>query len=959
MKRKFAFLLFVLLLSATLVFAASSKTETLFSEFDSGTQSNTQVTSTDDGEVTVAYEAASFDVAVNNLPYDGDDSSLDPRMVVDSEGVLYATWHENDNDPMPNYDIFFAKSEDGGVTWTTPVKVDNADELCGQVYDSILPDIIVDSEYNMVYIVWVDNRLIDACGPGGGYNVWFSGSNDGGTNWSTDVLVNHHPSLNIMGGGALLDMTSFVGGNFGDVRGFVSKTGGPKLALGTRGDTGMRDILVTWMNDELVPDNYDIYFSKSASSHPWYDFDADFTTPGYEDAKIDDNMTNMMMPFDGYSGVPSIATNLDTGIVSVVYEDARTTGLPFTDIFAVTFTEYGSDPCPFFLVDGIPAPAPPLPAQTIGDVRVDGSIGNHSLWPDVDIHPYRYIDVVWQDDAPEGYDTIGFNIHFAKSTNDGASFGSETKVDDTNNSSFWEIKPTIDINPANYEIYVDFTKMVMEGEHGDVNKVWFDISYSDGGMFGTDVMIPTPGHFYASFGDIVYDPSTGNLFDIWNDYDPDESRGDGSNDSDVYSSRSLDMGEHWGKAYLPSTTSGMFTSQEIDLGKVYNFLNNTVSWTESLNDGDIKVRLRTADTQANLATASFYGPDGTNTTYYTDFSGETISHSNHDGHQWMQYRAFFTPSSNQTVAPVLLSVTIGIEEVPECTVDADCDEGETCENFECVESEGGEGEGEGEEGEGEEGEGEEGEGEEGEGEEGEGEPECQINADCDAGETCKDNVCEDLGQGKTICDSDLDCADGEVCTSAGYCGLGGCADFPDVSNLDPLCPAVEFVKEKGIFEGYPDGTFGWNQVINRVETAKVVLEAFDYKILEDEGTDLGYSDVERGAWYMKYLRTAQAYDIITGYPDLSMKPAQIVNRVELLKIFFKTAPIEISACAIELYPDTPLDESTSWYIPYICYTKTHNLMDPDEDGNFNPSDGMLRGDVAELFYRYDKEVGEY
>ncbi|MBD3156529.1 hypothetical protein GF369_01750 [Candidatus Peregrinibacteria bacterium] len=183
-----------------------------------------------------------------------------------------------------------------------------------------------------------------------------------------------------------------------------------------------------------------------------------------------------------------------------------------------------------------------------------------------------------------------------------------------------------------------------------------------------------------------------------------------------------------------------------------------------------------------------------------------------------------------------------------------------------------------------------------------------------------------------------------------------CAGYLDVSANDPYCEAIEYVKGSGIFDGYPDGYFRPYQAINRAETTKVIVRAFNYPELPADGTNLGFWDLSPWDWYMGYIRTAKQYGIIQGYPDGSFKPAQTVNRVELLKIFLESAKVALPSCAGPSYPDTM---ANVWYSDYVCYAKMHNLMDTDYYGMFNPAKPMTRGDVAELFYRYsERNLGD-
>ncbi len=179
-----------------------------------------------------------------------------------------------------------------------------------------------------------------------------------------------------------------------------------------------------------------------------------------------------------------------------------------------------------------------------------------------------------------------------------------------------------------------------------------------------------------------------------------------------------------------------------------------------------------------------------------------------------------------------------------------------------------------------------------------------------------------------------------------------CAGFKDVLFTSPLCSAIQYAKEQGIFSGYPDGTFRPYDVINRAEAVKVILNAFRKTILVDNGSRM-YFDTEAGASYSPYLRTGQIFGI-GGYADGTFRPAQQVNKVEFLKMFFNISGRDLSGLIIneKPYADTPIDKSTSWYLKYVQFAKNYALIAASKEGLFYPAAGMLRGDVAELFYRY-------
>ena len=184
---------------------------------------------------------------------------------------------------------------------------------------------------------------------------------------------------------------------------------------------------------------------------------------------------------------------------------------------------------------------------------------------------------------------------------------------------------------------------------------------------------------------------------------------------------------------------------------------------------------------------------------------------------------------------------------------------------------------------------------------------------------------------------------------------GTMSPFSDVHPGDDNYDAIMFVYNEGIFTGNDDGTFAPLRVINRAETAVVVLEAFDKtKKTAPAGSNFGFSDLILGYWYMDHVYTAYKLDIMTGDAGKStMRPSKTVNKVEMLRMFLDTADEYYLAVTTNPYVDVPKDE---WYAPYVKFSKENNLIDVDGSW-FYPNEGMTRADVAELMYRYDQRFG--
>ena len=98
--------------------------------------------------------------------------------------------------------------------------------------------------------------------------------------------------------------------------------------------------------------------------------------------------------------------------------------------------------------------------------------------------------------------------------------------------------------------------------------------------------------------------------------------------------------------------SGTFVSSAFDTSEIAS--PDTISWdATTLGNSSIVFQIRSADTEAGLASANWYGPTGTGD-YYT-VSGQTVN-GVHNGDRWMQYRAVFAATND---VPTLNSVAIG------------------------------------------------------------------------------------------------------------------------------------------------------------------------------------------------------------------------------------------------------------------------------------------------------------
>lgn len=170
--------------------------------------------------------------------------------------------------------------------------------------------------------------------------------------------------------------------------------------------------------------------------------------------------------------------------------------------------------------------------------------------------------------------------------------------------------------------------------------------------------------------------------------------------------------------------------------------------------------------------------------------------------------------------------------------------------------------------------------------------------------------------------------------------------FSDVSSNNEYHEAILFLAEEGIIQGYEDGTFRPDELVNRVEALKFILESIQAELLP-VGT-APFNDILHNAWYAKYLYTGYGMGIVDGHPDGSFKPSDPVNKAELLKILFNGMKVDIPPhVEHDPYVDVPHD---AWFAPYVAYAKTIGVLDPMLR-RAEPDKSMTRGEVADAMFK--------
>lgn len=170
--------------------------------------------------------------------------------------------------------------------------------------------------------------------------------------------------------------------------------------------------------------------------------------------------------------------------------------------------------------------------------------------------------------------------------------------------------------------------------------------------------------------------------------------------------------------------------------------------------------------------------------------------------------------------------------------------------------------------------------------------------------------------------------------------------FPDVPKDHPNYNAIEYLRDKGVIEGYPDGTFGPENKVNRAEAMKMITLAMNLNVGKDYPAL--FPDVDKDAWFFPYVMAAQSKGIVQGYHDGEFKPGRTVSLAECLKMLLESAGIDAPSPTGNVFVDVQRNE---WFAPYILYARNKNMIFADDYGKVYPHGELDRAAFAELTYR--------
>jgi len=176
--------------------------------------------------------------------------------------------------------------------------------------------------------------------------------------------------------------------------------------------------------------------------------------------------------------------------------------------------------------------------------------------------------------------------------------------------------------------------------------------------------------------------------------------------------------------------------------------------------------------------------------------------------------------------------------------------------------------------------------------------------------------------------------------------------FSDVPDNDWAYCYITRIYDRGITSGYGDGRYGPDDFVTREQIAVFITRALNQVPPDGYcGTTNPFSDVGFARWSCGSIKKLFELGITTGYPDGSFGPEDLVTREQMAVFITKalaSAPPDGYCGGIDPFTDVSFDH---WSCKYVKKFAELGITTGYGDGRFGPGDYVTRAQMAVFLSR--------
>ncbi|NCU19066.1 S-layer homology domain-containing protein [Pallidibacillus pasinlerensis] len=169
-------------------------------------------------------------------------------------------------------------------------------------------------------------------------------------------------------------------------------------------------------------------------------------------------------------------------------------------------------------------------------------------------------------------------------------------------------------------------------------------------------------------------------------------------------------------------------------------------------------------------------------------------------------------------------------------------------------------------------------------------------------------------------------------------------EFPDIKNHWAKS-SIEFLAERDILHGMPDGSFKPDNSITREEAVKVLVKTLGVEVKEQKSK---FPDVPEGFWAEEYINVAKDESIIKGYPNGKFGLGDKLTRGQMASILVRAFGLPVDYNKELPYPDV---KENHWAYYDILALHQNGAVKGLPDGTFAPNKEITRAEFSAFVER--------
>jgi len=173
--------------------------------------------------------------------------------------------------------------------------------------------------------------------------------------------------------------------------------------------------------------------------------------------------------------------------------------------------------------------------------------------------------------------------------------------------------------------------------------------------------------------------------------------------------------------------------------------------------------------------------------------------------------------------------------------------------------------------------------------------------------------------------------------------MGVDGGFLDISSSYVYFDSINYLKNKGVINGYPDGTFRPNNTLKRSELAKIVVISSQIPAVGERSC---FPDLDPTQWYAEYVCAAKSAGLVQGYVDGTFKPSRDISRAEAIKIVAEAEDFDLNQEFSEKFSDAL---QSDWFYRYVNSAKSLGVL--PFSSVLEPGRFITRAEFSEIYAR--------